>query len=116
MSRLFTIIVLSSSLLLSACATSYHPYQHTMGGAALGAAVGAVAGHQVDDDDGRYVGAVTGALIGGALGNSYDQRQTTYYRTPTNQQPYSNSSGAYRGSYNPYNANQTNRGGYNSGY
>ncbi|NJN48203.1 MAG: glycine zipper 2TM domain-containing protein [Candidatus Competibacteraceae bacterium] len=116
MSRLFTIIVLSGSLLLSACATSYHPYQHTMGGAALGAAVGAVAGHQVHHKNGRYVGAVTGALIGGALGNSYDQRQNAYYQAPPNRLQYDNSSGYYQGGYNPYSGNQTSQSGYNTGY
>jgi surface antigen len=98
MPRLIKITVLSSALLLSACATAYHPYQHTVGGAALGAAVGAVAGHQINHKNGSYVGAVTGALIGGALGNSYDQQQNAYYQAPPTRQPYGNSQGGY----NPY--------------
>ncbi|MEZ5583237.1 MAG: glycine zipper 2TM domain-containing protein [Candidatus Competibacteraceae bacterium] len=114
MSGLLKITVLSGSLLLSACATTYHPYQHTMGGAALGAAVGAVAGHQIHHKNGRYVGAVTGALIGGALGNSYDQRQNAYYQSPPRRLQYDN--GPYQGGYNPYSGNQTSQSGYSSGY
>jgi outer membrane protein OmpA-like peptidoglycan-associated protein len=44
-------------------------------GAALGALLGAVAGHQVDGDKGRYIGAAIGAIAGGAVGNYMDKQQ-----------------------------------------
>ena len=43
--------------------------------AAIGAVLGAVAGHQVDGDKGRYIGAVVGALAGGAAGNYMDKQR-----------------------------------------
>lgn len=43
--------------------------------AAIGAVAGAVLGHQVDGDKGRYVGAVAGALAGSAVGKYMDEQQ-----------------------------------------
>lgn len=47
----------------------------TQTGAAIGAVAGAILGHQVDDDKGRFVGAVAGALAGGAVGRYMDEQQ-----------------------------------------
>lgn len=58
---------------LSACATD-DPNRRAKTGAAIGALAGAVLGHQVDGDKGRYVGAVVGAIAGGAAGNYMDKQ------------------------------------------
>lgn len=58
---------------LTACAAD-DPNKRAKRGAAIGALIGAVAGHQVDGDKGRYVGAVVGALAGGAVGNYMDKQ------------------------------------------
>ena len=47
----------------------------TGAGAAVGAVAGAVLGHQVNDDNGRFVGAAVGALAGGAVGKYMDNQQ-----------------------------------------
>lgn len=59
---------------ISACASD-GSISRTGTGAAVGAVAGAVLGHQVDDDKGRYVGAVAGALAGGAVGKYMDDQQ-----------------------------------------
>ncbi len=51
------------------------PNRQAKTGAAIGALIGAVAGHQVDGDKGRYIGAVVGAIAGGAVGNYMDKQQ-----------------------------------------
>lgn len=59
--------------MLTACASD--PHQRAKAGAAIGAIAGAVIGHQIDDDKGRYIGGVIGAIAGGAVGNYMDQQQ-----------------------------------------
>lgn len=59
---------------ISACATD-GSINRTQTGAAVGAVAGAVLGHQVDDDKGRYVGALAGAIAGGAVGKYMDDQQ-----------------------------------------
>lgn len=49
--------------------------QRTAIGAGVGAVLGGVVGHQVNDKNGRYVGAVLGALAGGAIGRYMDNQQ-----------------------------------------
>lgn len=44
-------------------------------GAAIGAVAGAVLGHQVDGDKGRFVGAAVGAIAGNAVGRYMDEQQ-----------------------------------------
>jgi len=44
-------------------------------GAAIGAVAGAVLGHQVDDDKGRFLGAAVGAIAGNAVGRYMDEQQ-----------------------------------------
>lgn len=65
---------ISAALLLSACAAN-DPYQQTKTGAAIGAVAGAILGHQLDDDAGRYVGAAAGAALGGGIGYTLDRQQ-----------------------------------------
>ncbi|MBR9812463.1 OmpA family protein [bacterium] len=66
-------LVTAATVALTACAAD-DPNKRAKRGAAIGALVGAVAGHQVDGDKGRYVGAVVGALAGGAVGNYMDKQ------------------------------------------
>ena len=61
----------ATTVLVSGCAAD-DPNRRAKTGAAIGALVGAVAGHQVDGDKGRYVGAAVGALAGAAVGNYQD--------------------------------------------
>ena len=63
---------------LVGCATNDDPPQQTKVGAAVGAIAGAVLGHQLDDDSGRYVGAAVGALAGGAVGHYMDEQQRAF--------------------------------------
>ncbi len=62
------------SLSLLACAAD-DPNKRAKTGAAVGALLGAVVGHQVDSDKGRYVGAAVGAIAGGAAGHYMDKQQ-----------------------------------------
>lgn len=64
---------------LLGCATD-DPNRRAKTGAAVGALLGAVAGHQVDGDKGRYIGAVVGAIAGGAVGNYMDKQQAELER------------------------------------
>ena len=63
----------ATTVLVSGCAAD-DPNRRAKTGAAIGALVGAVAGHQVDGDKGRYVGAAVGALAGAAVGNYQDKQ------------------------------------------
>lgn len=63
----------ATAVLVSGCAAD-DPNRRAKTGAAIGALVGAVAGHQVDGDKGRYVGAAVGALAGAAVGNYQDKQ------------------------------------------
>lgn len=56
------------------------PNRRAKTGAAVGALLGAVAGHQMDGDKGRYIGAVVGAIAGGAVGNYMDKQQAELER------------------------------------
>lgn len=99
MRALKTTIGILGLALLGGCAgygPNYDPYFHTKTGAVVGGLAGAVIGHQLDDDDGRYVGAAAGAVTGGAVGNYMDrhyqpgpQRPSPYYGSPGYGQPSS---------------------------
>lgn len=73
----FRFALLATVLALGACAAN-DPYARTKTGAAVGAVAGAILGHQLDDDSGRYVGAAIGALAGGAVGNYMDNQQRAF--------------------------------------
>lgn len=73
MKKLLTVFAVSTSLLLTACASQ--PYQSNtqtrnavLGGAALGAAIGALS--QTDDGDRKDIGkgAAIGAVVGAGAG------------------------------------------------
>jgi len=67
---LFLSVLLLSSVIMSSCAAG--PSPQTSQGAAVGAALGSVAGLLIDDNN-RWRGAVIGGLIGGALGGSLSE-------------------------------------------
>ena len=67
---LFLSVLLLSSVIMSSCAAG--PSPQTSQGAAVGAALGSVAGLLIDDKN-RWRGAVIGGLIGGALGGSLSE-------------------------------------------
>ena len=58
---------------LNGCQTS--PNTTTTLATLGGAAAGGVLGHQINDDNGRYVGAAVGALAGAALANYMNNQQ-----------------------------------------
>lgn len=58
---------------LTACAAD-DPNRRAKTGAAIGAVLGAVAGHQIDDGRGRYIGAAVGAIAGGTAGHYMDKQ------------------------------------------
>ena len=63
-----------SIVVLTGCATG-DSLSRGQAGAAIGAVAGAVLGHQVDGDKGRYAGALVGALAGNAVGRYMDEQQ-----------------------------------------
>jgi len=65
------------AIALAGCAAD-DPNKRTKSGAAIGAVVGAVLGHQLDDDKGKFVGAAVGALAGGAVGRYMDNQQREF--------------------------------------
>ncbi len=65
-----------SSLLLASCAAN-DMHKNSKIGAAIGAATGAVIGHQADSKQGRFIGAAIGAMAGAAIGNYMDEQQNT---------------------------------------
>ena len=85
MNRVFKIAVLSATLAVSACAVD-DPYRRTKVGAATGAVLGGVLGHQLDDDSGRYYGAAAGAILGGALGNYMDRQEQAFQQALSEEQ------------------------------
>lgn len=64
-------------LALGGCAQN-DPHRRAKVGAATGAVAGAILGHQLDDDAGKFVGAAVGALAGGAVGNYMDNQQQDF--------------------------------------
>lgn len=75
-----------SAVALAGCATSDGSLSRGQTGAAIGAVAGAVFGHQVDGDKGRYVGAVVGALAGNAVGKYMDEQQSALERELSREQ------------------------------
>lgn len=67
-------ICLAVAINVSACATN-DPNRRAKTGAAVGAITGAVIGHQIDDDAGRFVGAAIGAIAGASVGRYQDEQQ-----------------------------------------
>jgi len=71
---LISVLATGVTLGISGCASD-GGVSRTGAGAAVGAVAGAVLGHQVNDDNGRFVGAAVGALAGGAVGKYMDNQQ-----------------------------------------
>jgi len=71
------VLALMASALVVGCATD-DPNRRAKTGAAIGAVAGAVLGHQLDDDSGRYVGAAVGALAGGGVGYYMDNQEKDF--------------------------------------
>ena len=71
------IAVIAIAVALAGCAAD-DPNKRAKTGAAIGAVAGAILGHQLDDDAGRYVGAAVGALAGAAVGNYMDKQQQEF--------------------------------------
>lgn len=62
---------------LASCATD-DPNRRAKMGAAVGAVVGGIAGHQADSKKGRFIGAAVGAIGGAAVGNYMDKQQKEF--------------------------------------
>ena len=75
--KYFFVIVMV--LAVSACATD-DPNKRAKAGAGIGAVVGAIIGHQIDDDhrSSKVVGAAVGAIVGGAVGGYMDKQQREF--------------------------------------
>jgi outer membrane protein OmpA-like peptidoglycan-associated protein len=71
-------IIVIAGFILGSCATN-DPHQQAKTGAVIGAIAGAVLGHQLDDDSGRYVGAVIGGMTGAAIGNYMDEQEREFH-------------------------------------
>lgn len=72
-----TVLAAAVAVALAGCAAD-DPNRRAKTGAAIGAVAGAVLGHQLDDDSGRFVGAAVGALAGGAVGHYMDNQQKEF--------------------------------------
>lgn len=67
--------VAGTALLVGLGGCADDPNRNAKIGAATGAVVGAVLGHQVDGDKGRYIGAVVGGLAGAGVGHYMDKQR-----------------------------------------
>ncbi len=70
-------VVVLAAMLVVGCATD-DPNRRAKTGAAIGAVAGAVLGHQLDDDSGKFVGAAVGAIAGGVVGNYMDKQEQDF--------------------------------------
>ena len=75
MMKKLLIVAVAASLV--GCAAD-DPNRRAKTGAAIGAVAGAVLGHQVHHDRGRFWGAAAGALAGAAVGNYMDNQQRDF--------------------------------------
>jgi outer membrane protein OmpA-like peptidoglycan-associated protein len=72
------ILLTAGALTLAGCTTTDDPNRRAKTGAAIGAIAGAIAGHQMDDDSGKWVGAAIGALAGAGVGHYMDNQQRDF--------------------------------------
>ena len=72
-----SVIAVAVALALAGCAAD-DPNKRAKTGAAVGAVAGAILGHQLDSDAGRFVGAAVGAVAGGAVGHYMDKQQQEF--------------------------------------
>ena len=73
--RHMKIAALAAAITLTTGCAANDPHKRAKAGAAIGALTGAVIGHQVNDNNGRYAGAAVGALTGALVGNYMDKQQ-----------------------------------------
>lgn len=78
-------VLIAAALALAGCAAD-DPHQRAKTGAAVGAVAGAILGHQLDDDAGRFVGAAVGGLAGAAVGNYMDKQEQEFDRALAEEQ------------------------------
>ena len=71
---------------LTGCTDPNDPNRRAKTGAIIGAAAGAVLGHQVSHGSGAYVGAALGALAGGGAGHYMDNQQADFERALVDEQ------------------------------
>lgn len=71
------LLILAVAAALAGCAAD-DPNRRAKTGAAIGAVAGAILGHQLDDDRGRFWGAAAGALAGASVGNYMDKQQREF--------------------------------------
>jgi outer membrane protein OmpA-like peptidoglycan-associated protein len=71
------VLAAAVAVALAGCAAD-DPNKRAKTGAAIGAIAGAVLGHQLDDDSGRYVGAAVGALAGAGVGHYMDNQEKEF--------------------------------------
>lgn len=78
-------VLIAVTVAVTGCAAD-DPNRRAKTGAAVGAVAGAILGHQLDDDSGRFVGAAVGALAGGAVGNYMDKQEQEFDRALAEEQ------------------------------
>jgi outer membrane protein OmpA-like peptidoglycan-associated protein len=71
------LLIIAIAATIAGCAAD-DPNRRAKTGAAIGAVAGAVLGHQIHDDRGRYWGAAAGALAGAGVGNYMDNQQREF--------------------------------------
>ena len=71
------LLIIAITAAIAGCAAD-DPNRRAKTGAAIGAVAGAILGHQVHDDRGRYWGAAAGALAGAGVGNYMDNQQREF--------------------------------------
>jgi outer membrane protein OmpA-like peptidoglycan-associated protein len=71
------LLIVAVAAALAGCAAD-DPNRRAKTGAAIGAVAGAILGHQIHDDRGRYWGAAAGALAGAGVGNYMDKQQRDF--------------------------------------
>lgn len=80
------VLFTAGTLLLGGCTQPDDPNRRAKTGAAIGAIAGAVLGHQMDSDSGRWVGAAVGALAGAGVGHYMDNQQQAFEQSLADEQ------------------------------
>lgn len=80
-----SLIAFSVAVTLAGCAAS-DPHRRAKTGAAIGAVAGAVLGHQIDDEEGKFLGAAVGAMTGAVVGDYMDKQERAFEETLAEEQ------------------------------
>lgn len=78
-------VLIAVTVAVAGCAAD-DPNRRAKTGAAVGAVAGAILGHQLDGDSGRFVGAAVGGLTGAAVGNYMDKQEQEFDRALAEEQ------------------------------